>query len=95
MKRETETGKEIFEIDLPVLITIDKTENEPRYASLRGIMMAKKKPVETKDVSLIGNTFIVDEMNLPKAKEPCKIVGEDASNTGELASLLHNEAKVI
>ncbi|MBL7052187.1 MAG: electron transfer flavoprotein subunit beta/FixA family protein [Candidatus Marinimicrobia bacterium] len=93
--REIESGKEVYELSLPALLTVNKTEHEPRYASLRGIMMAKKKPVETKDVSIENGAIVVEEMSLPKAKEPCKIVGTDADSSGDLANLLHNEAKVI
>ncbi len=95
VRRETESGKEVYDLSLPAVLTVDKTEHEPRYASLRGIMMAKKKPVETKDVSIENSAMVVEEMSLPKAKEPCKIVGTDSAASGELANLLQNEAKVI
>lgn len=53
-KREIEGGMEELEIELPAVLTANKGLNEPRYASLKGIMMAKKKPMETLDAAGLG-----------------------------------------
>lgn len=47
-EREIEGGKEVVESELPAVITAQKGLNEPRYASLKGIMAAKKKVIEEK-----------------------------------------------
>jgi electron transfer flavoprotein beta subunit len=46
VERDIEGGREVYDVTLPALFTADKGLNEPRYASLKGIMAAKKKPVE-------------------------------------------------
>jgi len=46
VEREIEGGREVVEVALPAVLTTDKGLNEPRYASLKGIMAAKKKPIE-------------------------------------------------
>ncbi|MBU1936015.1 electron transfer flavoprotein subunit beta/FixA family protein, partial [bacterium] len=51
--REIEGGHEIVETKLPCLISAQKGLNEPRYPSLKGIMAAKKKPIDEKDASAI------------------------------------------
>ena len=53
-QREVEGGVEVVEADLPALVTITKGAYEPRYASLKGIMAAKRKPLEQKEVSPKG-----------------------------------------
>ncbi|MFC1883370.1 electron transfer flavoprotein subunit beta/FixA family protein [Thermodesulfobacteriota bacterium] len=97
----------VIEADLPALITAQKGLNEPRYASLPGIMKAKKKPLEEKtlaDLGLDAGAFgeggrkvKILEMTPPPAREAGKIVeGETPQDKAtELARLLHEEAKVI
>src|SRR6058998_186823 len=53
-EREVEGGVEVVEFTLPAVLTTDKGLNEPRYPALKGIMAAKKKPLEVKTVSLGG-----------------------------------------
>ena len=52
VEREIEGGREVVELTLPAVLTTDKGLNEPRYASLKGIMAAKKKPIEETPASL-------------------------------------------
>jgi len=86
---------------LPCVITAQKGLNEPRYASLPGIMKAKKKPVEVKDGAALGVTADakakVVKMTPPPARPPGKIIcGDDpAQKAAQLAKLLREEAKVI
>ena len=94
-ERDIEGGKEVIEFPLPALITAQKGLNEPRYASLKGIMMAKKKPLETKDSPGISSGLTVKTLEYPPARAECKIVGKDASAVGELVRLLREEAKAI
>ncbi len=94
-EREIEGGREIVETSLPVIITCQKGLNEPRYASLKGIMAAKKKTIEEKPaVSYTPKSEII-RMHLPAGKQPGRIVGSDASAVPELVRLLKEEAKVI
>ena len=94
-EREIEGGKEIVETTLPAVITTQKGLNEPRYASLKGIMAAKRKTIEEKDASASDNKIEVIEMKKPQGKQAGKILGNDASAVPELVRLLKEEAKVI
>ncbi|RLB21352.1 MAG: electron transfer flavoprotein subunit beta [Deltaproteobacteria bacterium] len=97
----------IIESSLPVLITAQKGLNEPRYASLPGIMKAKKKPLEEKSLADLGldasefgegaRKLKIVELTPPPERKPGKIVeGETPQEkAAELAKLLHEEAKVL
>jgi len=91
----------LIESSLPCVVTAQKGLNEPRYASLPGIMKAKKKPVEAKDAAALGLSVDakakVDKMTPPPERAPGKIIeGDDASVTApELIKLLREEAKII
>lgn len=94
-EREIEGGKEKIETSLPAVVTAQKGLNEPRYASLKGIMQAKKKTIEEKEAQLPDDYIEVVQMKKPAPKQPGKIVGEDVSAVPELVRLLREEAKVI
>lgn len=94
-EREIEGGREVIETELPVVITAQKGLNEPRYASLKGIMAAKKKTIEEKPALQTENLIEVIKMNKPPEKQPGRILGTDSSAVPELVKLLHEEAKVI
>lgn len=94
-EREIEGGKEIVNASLPVIITAQKGLNNPRYPNLKGIMMAKSKPIEEKQPLYTGNKSEVLGMKLPKGKSKGKIVGTDANAVHELVRLLREEAKVV
>jgi electron transfer flavoprotein beta subunit len=94
-EREIEGGREIVETTLPAIITCQKGLNEPRYASLKGIMAAKKKTIEEKPASAYTPTSEIVGMHLPAGKQPGRIVGSDVSAVHELVRLLKEEAKVI
>jgi electron transfer flavoprotein beta subunit len=99
--RPIEGAQLLIESSLPVVITAQKGLNEPRYASLPGIMKAKKKPVDVKDAASLGVTIAVkarvEKMVPPPARPPGKIIGgeDPAAKAKELAKLLREEAKVI
>ncbi len=93
--RQIEGGFEKIECELPTLITTQRGLNEPRYASLKGIMAAKKIPIEEKLLDLPAEKFEILEINYPPEKPPGKIVGEGADAATELIRLLKEEAKVI
>ena len=94
-EREIEGGREVLETSLPAVITAQKGLNEPRYASLKGIMAAKKKPIDEKAAAAADNYLQVVQMKRPAAKQAGKIIGSDASAVPELVRLLREEAKVI
>lgn len=102
--RRIEGGNEKNETSLPVIISCDKGINEPRYASLPGIMKAKRKEIKTKTLSDLGfeevpgtgKSKILKWLPMPKGGE-CRIIeAEEMPDAAkELARLLREEAKVI
>lgn len=94
-EREIEGGKEVVETELPAIISAQKGLNEPRYASLKGIMAAKKKIITEKTPENYTNITELIELNLPQSKQPGRIIGTDSSAVPELVKLLREEAKVI
>lgn len=94
-EREIEGGKEVIETKIPAVITAQKGLNEPRYASLKGIMAAKRKIIEEKNAISSPNKTEVVQMKKPHGKQAGKILGSDASAVPELVRLLKEEAKVI
>ncbi len=95
VEREIEGGREVIEVSLPALLTTDKGLNEPRYASLKGIMAAKKKPVETKPAELGEPNLELISLSLPPERPAGRIIGEGADAAGELVRVLREEEKVI
>ena len=103
--RSLEGGTAVVEAPLPMLFTTQRGLNEPRYASLPGIIKARKKPLEIKtpedvgmDASFRKNPAAkIAALRLPPAGKTGKIIqGESASQkAAELVRLLHEEAKVI
>ena len=94
-RRAVEGGFEVVEMDLPAVVTVTKGRYEPRYASLRGIMMAKRKPMSEKEAPAIESGLVVDRLEFPPTRPPGRIVGEGADAVPELVRLLREEAKVI
>jgi electron transfer flavoprotein beta subunit len=94
-EREIEGGKETIETSLPAVISAQKGLNEPRYASLKGIMAAKRKTIDEKEISTSEPQVVVTSMKKPAEKTAGKIVGDDATAVPELVRLLKEEAKVI
>jgi electron transfer flavoprotein beta subunit len=93
--REVEGGTEVVEVALPAVLTVTKGAFEPRYASLKGIMAAKRKPLERKDAAGAASRLVVDALELPPARPEGRVVGEGAEAVTELVRLLREEAKVI
>ena len=94
-EREIEGGREVVETELPAIITAQKGLNEPRYASLKGIMASKKKVIEEKPAKAVDDLTEIIKLTIPSAKQPGRIIGTDASAVPELVRLLREEAKVI
>jgi len=95
LRRELEGVAEIVEFSLPAVVTIDEGIARPRYPSLKGIMAAKKKPLETKPAQLGQPRVTVKGMSLPPDRPPGRIVGEGVAAVPELVRLLRSEAKVL
>jgi electron transfer flavoprotein beta subunit len=93
--REIEGGHEVVEFELPGVIAAQKGLNEPRYPSLKGIMQAKKKPLEEVDAGDAESRLEVIEVMNPPVRSAGQIVGEGADAVPELVRKLRDEAKVI
>ena len=94
-KREADGGVESYSFGLPAVITCQKDLNEPRYAGLKGIMAAKKKPVEEVPCDAAENQAEVVGLELPPARQEGRIVGEGVDGIPALIDALRNEAKVL
>jgi electron transfer flavoprotein beta subunit len=93
--REIEGGMEVVTCSLPAVLTCDKGLNNPRLPSLKGIMAAKKKPLETRPASLGTGTVELVGLSLPPERAAGKIVGEGPDAVTTLINLLRSEAKVL
>ncbi|HEX2293744.1 MAG TPA: electron transfer flavoprotein subunit beta/FixA family protein [Actinomycetota bacterium] len=101
INRQTADGYHVVECDLPALITVTAGVNEPRYASFKGIMAAKKKPVETlslSDLGLSGDEVAVKqsivELAAAEERKAGEVVQDDGAGAARIADFLQ-EAKVI
>jgi len=83
------------EFALPAVVTIDEGIARPRYPSLKGIMAAKKKPLDTKPAQLGEVRVTVKSMQLPPERPAGRIIGEGVDAVPELVRLLQTEAKVL
>lgn len=93
--REIEGGTEVVETSLPAVIGTQKGLNEPRLANIKGIMAAKKKPLEKKEPVVSPSALQVTAIELPPPRPTGRIVGKGADAVPELVRALHEEAKVI
>lgn len=94
LKREIDGGSEVVGTQLPFVAIIQKgIALEPRIPSMRGIMMARKKPLTVIEPAVVETMTEFVSYELPPAKAACKMV--DPENMKELVNLLHTEAKVI
>ena len=94
-RREIEGAGELVEFPLPAIVTIDEGVARPRYPSLKGIMAAKKKPLETKPAQLGALRVAVKAMELPADRPAGRIIGQGSAAVPELIRLLQTEAKVL
>lgn len=93
--REVDGGSVTIRVKLPAVLTADLRMNEPRYASLPGIMKAKKKPLDTLSPDDLGvdveKQLSVVRYEMPPARQ----AGEILADVDELIDRLQNEAKVL
>lgn len=105
--REMESGmNEVFRMSLPAVIEVQAGINHPRYASLKGIMKAKRKPIDTpspNDLSLdasalgaAGSRIEIVDVAFPDSGEGAEMIeGDAASAVATLVDKLQNEARVL
>jgi electron transfer flavoprotein beta subunit len=93
--REIDGGLETVKVSLPAVITADLRLNEPRYASLPGIMKARKKPLEEIDGASLGVDLEPRVTTKSIAPPPERQGGRKVETVDELISVLQTEAKVI
>jgi len=102
--RAVEGAVEVHETRLPAVISCEKGLNEPRYASLKGIMQAKKKPIEMisaadvgiEDSELENPKLVWESMEQPAPRSSAILVdGEPREAASKLARMLRDDAKVI
>lgn len=94
--REIDGGKETVTTNLPLVIGGQKglvEESDLKIPNMRGIMMARKKPLNVIDPSGANAQSTITKFEKPAPKGEVKLV--DAANVDRLIDLLHNEAKVI
>jgi electron transfer flavoprotein beta subunit len=94
-ERQLEGAAESVEFPLPAVLSIDEGLARPRLPSLKGIMAAKKKPLEVKPAQLGAARLAISKMELPPERPAGRIIGEGADAVPELIRLLHDEAKVL
>ena len=94
IEREIDGGREVVEVPLPVVASGQKgIAFEPRIPNMRGIMMARKKPLKVVEPVESEKLTTITHHELPPPKSACKLVSPE--NVEELVRLLHEEAKII
>jgi len=93
--REAEGGTEVVEVNLPAVFTAQRGLAEPRYPSIKGIMMAKKKPIEEVEAPAPSGRLEIEKVSPPPERPPGKIVGKGKEAVPDLVRMLRQEAKVI
>jgi electron transfer flavoprotein beta subunit len=94
MNREIDGGKEVITVPVPFVAIVQKgIAKEPRIAAMRGIMLARSKPVKLVEPVAVDPLTQVLEFEKPVPRAACKFI--DADSPAQLLDLLQNEAKVI
>lgn len=92
VKRDIDGGYELLSVATPFVATVQKgIAINPRIPNMRGIMMAKKKPLDVVTAIEAEALTEIVSFEMPKPKPPVKL----AENAAELVELLHNEAKAL
>ena len=93
--REVDGGLETLGVTLPAIVTADLRLNEPRYASLPGIMKARKKELKEIPLADLGVDAAPKSRVVKLETPPKRSGGRKVGSVQELVQVLHNEAKVI
>jgi electron transfer flavoprotein beta subunit len=94
-QREADAGLETYQFALPAVLTCQKDLNEPRYAGLKGIMAAKKKPLEESPCPAGSSQVVIEKLALPPTRKAGRIVGEGVEAVPALIEALRSEAKIL
>ena len=95
-ERALESATEVVEFPLPAVVTVDQgLVTAARYPALKGIMAAKKKPLEVRPAQMGAEQLAVSKLELPPERAPGRIIGEGVAAVPELVRLLREEAKVL
>ncbi|MCX7929389.1 MAG: electron transfer flavoprotein subunit beta/FixA family protein [Chlorobi bacterium] len=94
-ERDIEGGKEILEAELPLVISVQKGINTPRYPKLPDIMKAKSKPIETVQAQEVTPCTVFRSYQVPQQKRANIILSDSDADIAEFVRLLHEQAKVI
>ena len=93
VSRDIEGGVEVVEVDTPFAVSAAKGMAEQRIPNMRGIMMAKRKPLKVVPATDAADHAVIVKYHYPEEKGDTKYI--DPENMDELVRLLHEEAKVI
>jgi electron transfer flavoprotein beta subunit len=94
INREVDGGREIVSVPMPLVAIVQKgIAKEPRIAAMRGIMMARTKPIKVVEPIPVEPFTEVAGYEMPKPRAVCRFI--DAENPRQLIEMLQNEAKVI
>jgi electron transfer flavoprotein beta subunit len=92
--REIDGGKEVLNTQTPALVSVQKgIAIDPRIPAMRGIMMARRKPLTVVEPVAVEALTEVIEIEMPKAKSAVKMF--EPENLGALVNALRNEANVL
>lgn len=106
VSRLGDAGTEIMELELPAVVTVSDSINDPRLPQMRGLMMAKKKKIDVMDLAALGilpdemkgaglKSEIAEFMKSKTRKAGQKLEGDAPEITARVVDLLANEAKVL
>ncbi|HVT13145.1 MAG TPA: electron transfer flavoprotein subunit beta/FixA family protein [Fimbriimonadaceae bacterium] len=91
VERETDSGEEVLEMDLPALITTDLRLNQPRYIALPGIIKARSKPLEKRGPS----TMPSPKTKMTRAEAPpARAAGRKVGSVDELVAALRDRGVI-
>ncbi len=93
IERDIDGGREVVSVDTPFVVSAQKELTEPRIPNMRGIMMARSKPLQVIAPAAAEKRTEISQYQAPQSKAGCKFI--DAAEAETLIQLLHNEAKVI
>jgi electron transfer flavoprotein beta subunit len=93
--REVDGGLATVQVNLPAVVTTDLRLNQPRYATLPGIMKAKSKPLEELNLAGLGVDGTAHIQLVKLSMPPPRKAGIKVADVGQLMEKLHNEAKVV
>jgi electron transfer flavoprotein beta subunit len=94
LTREIDGGKEILSVSTPMVAMVQKgIAKEPRIAAMRGIMMARSKPIKVLEPQKVDSLNEVLGYDMPKPRTACQFIHAD--DAAQLISLLHSQAKVL